>query len=91
MRTRLATLKASTATRIGGDRIFGVEFLGFLAGRNPHDLDGIADHAGGPLLASEPARRQRPSISAVKLPVLRSKLVNRITIGPGKHSAMDGG
>jgi hypothetical protein len=30
---------------------FGFEFLGFLASRYPHDLDGDADHVGGALLA----------------------------------------
>src|SRR4051794_24009228 len=28
------------------------QFLGFLAGRDSHHLDGIADHVGGALLAS---------------------------------------
>jgi len=40
---------------------FGFEFLGFFAGRDPHDLDGVADHVGGALLTSGSARHQ-PSI-----------------------------
>src|SRR5437588_1850025 len=39
----------------------GFEFLGFFAGRDPHDLDGVADHVGGALLTSGSARHQ-PSI-----------------------------
>jgi hypothetical protein len=32
-------------------RTIGFEFLGFLASRYPHDLDGVADHVGAALLA----------------------------------------
>jgi len=32
-------------------RAIDFEFLGFLASRYPHDLDGVADHVGGALLA----------------------------------------
>jgi hypothetical protein len=34
------------------------QFFEFLAGRDPHDLDGVADHVGGALLASGAARHQ---------------------------------
>jgi len=40
-----------------------VYILGFLAGRNPHDLDGVADHVGGALLAAG-ASRHRTAILA---------------------------
>ena len=35
-----------------------VHVLGFLAGRDPHDLDGSADHVSGALLASGSAWHQ---------------------------------
>jgi hypothetical protein len=45
----------------GALRAIGVEFLVFLAGRDPHHLDGVADHVGGALLTSGSARHH-PSI-----------------------------
>ena len=39
---------AVTATKFGRCRLrqIALKFLGFLAGRDPHNLDGVADHIG---------------------------------------------
>jgi hypothetical protein len=41
-------------TQLGGSALDAIrfQFLGFLAGCDPHDLDGVADHVGAALLAS---------------------------------------
>jgi hypothetical protein len=54
---RRASFPASRA-QLGGGAFgaVGFQFFGFLAGRDPHDLDGIADHVGWALLASRPPR-----------------------------------
>src|SRR5712691_3545725 len=45
---------AATASEFGSRRFSGIQFLGFLAGRDPHDLDGRADHVGGRFLPRGP-------------------------------------
>jgi hypothetical protein len=42
--------------------LIGFQFLGFLAGGDPHNLDGVADHVGGPLLASVSVRHFHASV-----------------------------
>jgi hypothetical protein len=49
---------APTAPEFGGGALSAVHVLGFLAGRDPHDLDGSADHVSGALLASGSAWHQ---------------------------------
>jgi hypothetical protein len=47
------TASAPKLCRSRSDRI---KFFGFLAGRDPHDADGVADHVGGALLAARASR-----------------------------------
>ena len=46
-----SALDTAAATEVYGFRTFLLPFLLNLAGRDPHDLDGVADHVGGTLLA----------------------------------------
>jgi hypothetical protein len=42
--------------QLGGGALDRIDVFGFLAGCNPHDLDGVADHVGGALLAARASR-----------------------------------
>jgi hypothetical protein len=58
--SRLAPKRTSV---YGLDRFRLWQVLVFLAGRDPHDLDGVADHVGGALLASGSTRHiKRPTV-----------------------------
>ena len=49
---------AALPAKLDSGRIFAVivKFFRFLAGRDPHDLDGVSDHVGGALLPLGPLR-----------------------------------
>jgi hypothetical protein len=51
----------AAAPQHGGGTLSAIslKLLGLLDGRDPHDLDGIADHVGGALLASGPLGMHR--------------------------------
>ena len=70
---------AAPVPQFGGGALSTVsfQFLDFLAGRDPHDLDGVADHIGGALFASEAAGHPRSS-SARNSPVCWSSSISRI-------------
>ena len=45
---------AASAAELRRRRFHRIDFLDFLAGRDPHDSDGVADHVGGAFLALAP-------------------------------------
>jgi len=50
------SLFSAAGPEFGGGTLNGVQFLGFLAGRDPHDADGVADHVSRALLSLWAAR-----------------------------------
>jgi hypothetical protein len=68
-------------TQLGGGALSagGFQLLGFLAGRNPHDFHGVADHVSGALLASGSAGHLESPIPGIYL--LAVIIQDSITIG----------
>ena len=49
----------TSAAELCRRRFDRIDIIGFLAGRDPHDADGVADYVGGALLSLGAARHQR--------------------------------
>jgi hypothetical protein len=50
-----------------------IDFFGLLAGRDPHDFDGVADHVGRALLASGAAGHPRSPPLETRQSVVRAR------------------
>src|SRR5271169_6224970 len=60
-------------------RIWVVSHFGFLAGRDPHNLDRVADHVGGAVLASRTFKHQPRSPLLASYAISPFSMIRKLT------------